>query len=287
MTKLSNWGRWGAEDQRGTLNLLTPEVVARATGLVKKGKVYSLGMPVDKAGPITINRNPTWHLATSRVRPDEGRHGTADDILVTYTHAGTHIDALCHAWYGDQLYNGHSYESITPQGSEKNAITNAPWIAARGVLLDIARYRKVERLSPSDSIDSAELEACAKAQGVKLQAGDFVLVRTGWLGLFPRDSKTYHTSEPGLGPDCAHWFAKHDLCGVGADNWAVEIYPSKEKDDMLRVHYEVIRDLGGYLIENVYLDDLARDNVQEFLFVVAPLKISKGLGSPVNPLAMV
>src|SRR5690348_4129042 len=116
MANPSNWGRWGAEDERGTLNLLTPELVRAAAGLVRTGKVYSLGLDLSKDAPVSAGRNQLWHRATRSDRPPPS-HSGADDIVVMHTHTATHVDALCHIYYDGQLYNGFPSDEVTGYGA--------------------------------------------------------------------------------------------------------------------------------------------------------------------------
>ena len=178
---LSNWGRWGPNDERGTLNLVTAKNVKDSVSLVRHGKVYSLSVELDKNGPLPDIRNPLWHRTSLIERPSP-MHSAADDVIVMHTHGTTHIDALCHIFAENQMYNGYRVdESIHPTtGASKNGVQNIVSIVGRGVLLDIAGYRGVDHLESSDEIPPAELDACAQAQGVEIKAGDIVLLRTGW-----------------------------------------------------------------------------------------------------------
>jgi kynurenine formamidase len=282
---MSNWGRWGAEDERGTLNLLTPERVRAAAGLVRTGRVYSLGLDLSADAPRTPNRSPIWHRAT-RSEPPGPAMSSADDIILLHTHTATHLDALCHVWVDGQLYNGHPSRGIDHRGAARNGVHNVRALVARGVLLDVAAHRGVDHLEPGQVIPAAELDEVARAQGVELQAGDVVLIRTGWIRMMGQDRARFDRfEEPGPGRDAVEWFRRHDLAGLGADNAAVEVAPP-EDGTQLAVHLGVIRELGGYLIEFLNLEELAADRVHEFLFALAPLRILRGIGSPVNPIAI-
>ena len=282
---ISNWGRWGSDDQRGTLNLLTPEVVKKAACLIKRGKVYSLAVPLEKEGPNRPSRNKTWHVTTVREDKTGIRAGAADDILVMHTHGTTHIDALCHFWYQGQLYNGYPSDLITREGSPKNAIDNVRWLVGRGVLLDLATWKGMEHLPMAYVITPADLEGCAAWEGVSIQVGDIVLIRTGWYRLFSRDRQYHDSGEPGVGEGTIPWFCQKQVCALGVDNGAVEVEPT-EAGGPLVVHARLIRDVGMYLMEYLDLEELARDRTYEFLFVAAPLRITGGIGSPLNPLAI-
>jgi kynurenine formamidase len=281
----SNWGRWGPEDERGTLNLLTPELIAAAAGLVKRGKVYSLGLDLSTEAPVAAGRLQPWHYASKTDR-DPPAMSSADDIVVMHTHTATHVDALSHIYYEGELYNGFPADAISRQGAPRNGVEKIRSLVSRGVLLDVAGQRGVEHLEAGQAISAAELDACARAQGVELRAGDVVLVRTGWIKLMRLDRARFDAfAAPGPGRDVVPWFHARGLVGLGADNVAVEVLPPEDGVQMA-VHVGVIRDLGGYLIEFLDLEELAADRAYEFLFVLAPLRLVRGIGSPVNPLAI-
>lgn len=226
-----------------------------------------------------------WHRTTKSERPGPAASG-ADDIILLHTHTATHLDALCHVWQDAQLYNGFPSSEIDVQGARRNGVHNVRALITHGVLLDVAAHRGVDHLEATDVIPAAELDAVARAQGVDVGVGDIVLIRTGWIRMMKQDRARFDgTDEPGPGSDVVAWFRQHDLTGLGADNAAVEVRRS-EAPGHLPVHVGVIRDLGGYLIEFLNLDELAADHVYEFQFVLAPLRILHGIGSPVNPIAI-
>jgi len=283
----SNWGRWAAADERGTANLLTDAGAQAAARLVREGRVYSLAAPLSPDGPNLPTRRQTWHVVTSRYQPSRGA-SFADDVVMMHTHGTTHVDALCHVYVGDTLYNGHPADAIQPYGAQKCGIDNAGPLVGRGVLLDVAAHRGVEQLGEGEAIEPDELEACAEAQGVTIAAGDVVLVRTGWWRLFdqgPEARRRFYHAEPGPSGACGRWFRERDLFALGADNPAVE--EVRRWSEPLPLHRDVLWGCGGYLLEFLDLEALAADKVYEFLFVAAPLRLVGGIGSPIVPLAMV
>ncbi len=285
MNNISNWGRWGTDDQRGSLNLLTPERVRQAASLIKTGKVYSLSMPLEANGPQWPMRHRTWKVTTHRGTGKSGP-GAADDVLTMHSHSGTHMDALCHYFYDDQLYNGFkASEHITSQGITRNSIDNVPALVGRGVLLDIAAWKGVDHLLLGEGISADDLDQCAVAQGTVIQPGDMLLIRTGWMHIFSTDRAQYDGGEPGLDTSTLPWLKTNDVVAVGADNQAIEVLHSIPPDK-LPFHEVAIRDLGIYLLENLQLDALAADKAYEFMLVVAPLRLTGGAGSPINPLAI-
>ena len=283
----SNWGRWGEDDERGTANLLSADLVRAAAGLVRHGTVYSLAAPLSPDGPNLPSRRPTWHVVTTRRRPD-GVLSSADDVVMMHTHGTTHIDALCHIYMGDTLYNGHSSHKIYPHGAERCGIENVGPMVGRGILLDIAGHRGVAHLDGGEAIEPEELDACARVQGVTVAPGDTVLIRTGWWQLFSGGTEArrrFYASEPGLSGACGQWFKERDIVALGGDNPAVEVV--RAWSEPLPLHQAVIWGCGGYLIEFLDLERLAADKVYEFLYVATPLRLEGGVGSPIVPIAII
>jgi kynurenine formamidase len=241
-------------------------------------------MPLEAEGPQWPQRHKTWRVTTFRNPPNE--RGGADDVLTMHSHSGTHMDALCHIWYDNQLYNGYSaVEHVTSNGATRNAINNVPFLVGRGLLLDIAGWKGVEHLQLGEAITAADLDACAAAQGVAVQSGDLLLLRTGWMRLFGRDRALFNRGEPGIDESTLPWLKEHDIVAVGADNQAVEVL-DEIPPARLPVHAGAIRDLGVYLVENLNLDALAADQAYKCLLVIAPLQLTGAIGSPVNPIAI-
>jgi len=279
----NNWGRWGADDQRGTANYITPEVTARAAELVRRGKTYPLAIPLKAKAPIWPSRHKNWHVATYHNLSGPGRGG-GEDILMMHTHGTTHIDALCHVFCEGQLYNGYSAAtSIDASGARKNSISELGAIVTRGILLDVAGYHRRQHLEAEHAIEAGEVESILKHHGLEVCSGDVLLLRTGWREVWKQDPERFDRAQPGITLDVAEWAGRREVVALGADNSAVETYPSAAG---LPVHTEVIWRQGGYLIELLDLDELAREEVYEFMFVLAPLNIARGMGSPVTPLAV-
>jgi kynurenine formamidase len=297
--KLSNWRRWGAEDERGTLNFITPEVVKRAAGLVRRGQVFSLGLSFGAEGPQIGQGgrvNPT-HLMTAVDQklpadyPEAFRY--ADDVMIFPLQCATQWDSLAHVHYDGQLYNGFPAATTTYGGAARNGIDKVgAGIVSRGVLLDLARAAGEPRLKPGYAISPADLEAAERKQGVRVASGDVVLVRTGHLSVFKVDGDRvgYMRMMPGLGIACAEWLHGREAAAVAADTNSVEVIPFEDPKTPLPLHLVCLRDMGLTLGEMFDLDalaeDCAADGVWEFLFAAPPLKITGGVGSPLNPLAI-
>jgi kynurenine formamidase len=288
----SNWGRWGDDDERGTLNLIGPDTVRHAATLVKNGRVFQLGMSLQSQGVPRYPSRPQFvHLmikdgadyVAGAVAPDGV--GTADEYIGLSTHGTTHIDALSHLWYDGALYNGVSPAEVRSSGAGRNGIDKIGPIVTRGVLLDVAGAAGVTRLEPGHAIGIEELEACMARQSVSVGPGDVLLVRTGWLTQFDADPVVYGGPQPGVASAAATWIAERDVAVVGADNTAVECFPDPGGKNV-PLHQRLLRDYGVHLIELLDLEELAEAMAWEFLFVASPLRIKRGVGSPLNPVAI-
>ena len=285
------WNRWGAEDERGALNTLGPDQVRRATALVRTGEVLRLAQLLSDKTPVPAHRCGLQHFmardggdyAAGAGRP--GGFQFAEDSVVMPLHIGTHVDALCHAWYDDKLYNGYLGNSIrSTTGAGRLGVEKMPPIVTRGVLLDLVRL-KGRVLANGESIDAADLAAAATAAGVEVGRGDAVLLRTGWLEAQKGIKKVDFNVEPGIDVDGAKWLVERDIAIVGADNFAVEVLPFPE-GKVFPVHQLLIRDYGMPLLEGLMLDPLVASGRFEFLFIASPLPIVGATGSPLAPVAV-
>ena len=281
--QVSNWGKWGADDQQGTLNYITPEKVLQAAQLVKTGTVYPLAISLDGKGPIWPTRHKNWHIAEYFNLDGEGPGGS-EDVLMIHTHGSTHVDALCHVFRDGKMYNGYeASDAINSTGTRKNGIENIGSIVTRGIMLDFPVHMGVDYLEADHVITSEEIDAVAKAQGVTIESGDAILFRTGWLNVFKEDQDKFNAMQPGPSHEVARWAHENEIVVMAADNSAVEHFPLPEG---MPIHQSFLRDQGGYLMELLDLNELSADKVYEFQFVVAPLNIKRGMGSPITPLAI-
>jgi len=288
-----NWGRWGDDDERGTLNLLTPEAVLAATQVCRTGKVYSLALPIQREGvPIFDYRGAPQRLSlTSNTDNDRYEEfgapeglGSNEDVLVLASHSITHMDALSHVFAEGKMYNDFGAEEFTTaKGAQHLDVAQTASFAGRGVLLDLPRHQGVDWLEPGQVIDAAQLEACRDAQGSELRSGDILLVRTGWLDRFATGVEGY--AQPGLGKDAVSFVDDHDISVVGADNAAIECIPFDD-GEFLSVHIELLVNRGVTLLEHLFLAELAADGCHEFLLTVGGLKVTGAAGSPINPIAI-
>ncbi|WP_019544698.1 cyclase family protein [Streptomyces sulphureus] len=294
--QLSNWGRWGPDDDRGTTNLITPDLVAAAAALVRTGSVFDLGIPLDSSGPQTGSFRPNPIRLTSQTGHGQDYPGGfrfSDDYVFMPLQAGSQYDALAHVHYDGKLYNGHPATDVTETGAQHCGIhTQAKGITGRGVLLDVARQRGVDWLPSGEVIGPDDLEAAERAAGVRVGRGDILLVRTGWWRKYQRDGDRaeFLSGEPGLGLDTAAWLRERDVAVVGSDNQGVEVMPGENPDGLFELHMVLLRDMGLTLAEMLDLEELAADCAADgryaFFFAGPPLKFTGASGSPVNPLAI-
>jgi kynurenine formamidase len=288
-----NWGRWGAEDERGTLNLITPERVLEAMRVPRSGRVFQLGLPIGRdSGPDLGYRNPPQRMTLingedQEVYAEFGGGSTAtgctEDVVTIPSHSLTHIDALCHVYSEDRVYNGFDSALRPYYGSARCGIEHAGGIVSRGVLIDVAAAKGVACLEPGYEIGVADLEEALAAQSTELLPGDAILIRTGWLGWF-MERREMSREQPGLGIEAASFLAGYDPVLVGSDNTGVECQPFP-RGEFIPVHLELLREHGILMAEHLVLDELAAA-CTEFLFLASPLPITGATGSPINPLAV-
>jgi kynurenine formamidase len=284
-----NWNRWGAEDEKGALNHVGAEAVKRAAGLVSSGQVISLAQPLSARTPIPPHRAGMQHFmgrsggdyAAGARRP--GGFQFAEDTLLMPAHIGTHIDALCHAWYDDQLYNGFPGAGTRgTTGASRCGIDKMGPIATRGVLLDVAASRGGP-LPDGAAIGVEDLIRAARRAGGEPGKGDVVLIRTGWAER--QTAVVSFETEPGLDLAAALWLAEREVAVVGADNFAVEVLPFAA-GTVFPVHQRLIRDFGIPLLEGLVLKALSETGRHMFLFAASPLPVVGGTGSPISPMAI-
>ncbi len=308
-TKFRNWGRWGPEDEIGTLNFITPEVIRHAATLVRRGKVISCALNFDAEGPQTgaFGRvNPIHSMVATGTDHVAGRQrvagleaapygwGFADDQVTMFLQCGTQWDGLGHIFHHGRMYGGRDASLVSCRGAERNGIEHyRDRIVSRGVLLDVARYRGVDALRPGEAIYIEDLEGCAARQGVAVRPGDIVLVRTGDLGrrLRERSWGTFSAGDaPGLSFLTAPWLYETCIAGIATDTWGVEVRPNELPGSFQPLHLVMIVNMGLLVGEIFALealaDDCAADGVYEFMFVAPPLPITRAVGSPVNPQAI-
>ncbi len=291
--ELSNWNRWGKDDQMGAVNLITPAKRKQAASVVKEGFSVSLARTaemekaVDNPQPIVRqvtrpgnNQNPRTDTASS-----------ADTFFISYHgYAHTHMDSLCHFFYKGQMYNGYSQDQVTENGAQKNGILNFKnGIVTRGVLMDIARLKGLDYLEPGTRIYPEDLDAWEKKAHVKVGPGDVVFIRTGrWAR---RDAKgPWPVSEglAGLYITCARWLHSRDVAILGGDG-AQDVLPSGVEGITQPIHELVLVAMGMPIFDNCDLERVSAEAEKrqrwEFLLTASPAAVTGATGSVLNPIA--
>lgn len=286
--EINNWGKWGDNDQIGQLNLMTPKSILSTLSLIKEGKLYNLAVPLEKDGPQAPTFHKTWQVTYYTNDMRKGASNMADDIVAMESHSGTHMDSLGHFSKDGYLWNGRTSENVSSKGLTWAGIENVKGIVARGILLDLPAFRNIPHLELGDVVMAQEMDACAAFQGTEIRPGDILLLRTGWYKVFKEKRAIYDQGEPGPDATCAAWLKRKDILAIGADNYGVERIMFNDRNPLHpRLHTVALRDLGIYLIENLDLEELARDRVYEFAFMAAPLRLTHATGAPFTPLALI
>lgn len=297
-SKVSNWGRWGTDDQRGTLNLVTPEVVRRAAASVVSGETFSLAMSLSLSGPqdgtgVAGRINPVRTMLAVNLPMSDSPESVAysDDIVVTPTQAATHWDALSHVSHRGAMYNGVPAGMVDASGAAKLGIEAAGTITSRGVLLDVARHEGVDRLPGRFPITRAVLEAVEEAQGTRVEEGDIVLLRTGQAALFLEGNVPgYRRPVPALDWDAPLFFHERGVAAAATDNMPFELLPSAVEEVVLPVHVLCLVMMGMPQGQNFVLEDLAAacatDRRYTFLLHATPERFLRSTGGLVSPVAV-
>ena len=302
-----NWGRWGKDDEIGTLNFTTPDDIVAAAQLVRKGKVISLALNYDQHGPQggktnypALGRFNPIHMMTrtgtdaySGVLDHRKIRGT-DDIIIMPLQCGTQWDGLGHILYYDQMWNGYDCRNVTSGGAQKGGIEKTrEKMVGRGVLLDVARSLGRKWLPDGFAITNEILDRTAEKQGVEVRRGDFLLVHTGHIErcLTSKSWDGYSGGDaPGFAFETVEWLHRKQIAGVATDTWGAEVRPNETEDTTQPWHWIAIPIMGLTVGEIFHLTELAKDCAEderyEFLFVAPALPITGAVGSPVNPLAI-
>jgi len=305
--RFKNWGRWGKDDEIGTLNFTTASDIVAAARLVRKGKVISLALDFDQKGPQggktkypALGRFNPIHMMTrtgtdaySGVLDHRKIRGT-DDIIIMPLQCGTQWDGLGHIMYYDNMWNGYDCRNVTSAGAQKGGIEKTrEKMVGRGVLLDVARAMGKKWLPDGFAITNEILDLTEKKQGVRVRRGDYLLVHTGHVQrcLTKKSWDGYSGGDaPGFAFETVEWLHKREIAGVATDTWGAEVRPNETEDTNQPWHWITIPIMGLTVGEIFHLTDLAKDCAEdkryEFLFVAPALPITGAVGSPVNPLAI-
>jgi kynurenine formamidase len=286
-TELSNWGRWGAEDQLGALNLITPEVRRAAAGLVRSGRTASCARPLATESAVDNDRPAAHTMLASHV---DG-WGADELTLASHGYATSHLDALCHVFWEGRLYNDNPAEAVGPSGASCLSVDRlADGIVTRGVLLDLPPVFGVEALEPGTAVHPEHLERAEDRQGVEVASGDLLLVRTGrWRWRERHGPWDPRQRLAGLHASCLPWLADREVAILGGDGVS-DVHPSGIEGVRLPIHHVGLVAMGLHLLDNLDLETLvvACDDEERwaFLITVAPLVLVGGTASPVNPIAL-
>ena len=295
--RVSNRGRWGDGDQRGTLNLIDAAAVRRGAAAVRQGLAFSLAVPFDAEGPqtgaIPGRDNPSHEMVSVNVSYTGHPDGftTSDDRFSMGVQAATHWDALSHVGYGGELYNGTPNTVVTEDGASRLGIEHFGAVATRGILLDVARVHGVDHFDDGYPVTPDDLDAAADQAGVAIEPGDIVLVRTGqmhFLRIGERDR--YRMVTPGLTAATAEWLHARDVAGVATDTFVLECFPCEDPEVLLPVHMIHLRDMGLAQGQIWFLDDLAAhceaDGQWDFMLTATPIPLTGATGGLVAPTAI-
>ncbi len=299
LLEISNWGRWGEDDELGTLNTITPSVRAKAAALVKEGATISLSLPLNKIAD-SVNQKPFEHEVfifggdeAFDMDPEDIPQAAGDVFKIDYHGFGhSHMDALPHFAYGGKMYNGFPFEMNVDEGFSRLGVENIAEVGVftRGVLVDMPRFLGVDFLEPGTAITVSDLEAWEKYSGVRVGVGDALLVRTGrWKKVAEDGQWNFIQEAAGMHASVARWLKERDIAVIGCDGVS-DVMPSGVKGRFNPLHELVLIGLGMPIFDNLDLDRLAEKAAATgrttFLFVAAPLRVEGATGSPLNPLAV-
>jgi kynurenine formamidase len=294
--------KWGAKDEIGSGNLMKPEMALRAAKLIHTGEVFTLGFHLSAALPLIGARRFDMHMKRSTAT-DPGTRGENEEIVITELgQVGTQLDAFAHQIYGGKYYNCITDHDMSfsdgggpvtdlaagaRQGFPKISVDKIPDIMTRGVLIDVAGLKGVDMLDAGYVITADDLQQALAREKVKLEAGDAVMINTGWGKLYTvKDKEKYLKSSPGIGIEAGEWLIKQNPMLVGADNCCVEPRPYPGQKVNLPIHAMFLIVNGVYLVENLKLEQLAAARAYETAYIMTPLKIEGGTGSTIDPIAV-
>ena len=280
--------KWGAGDERGSGNHMSPETVLRATRLIRTGEVIELGYVLSAEGPFFGTRRFDVHTKRTFMNTASNRRGSNEEILISEMgQVGTQFDGFAHQTIEDKVYNCFKVDEISSRGGfTKVGIEKVGTLMTRGVLIDVAGLKGVAMLGDTYEITVQDLQQALARQKLTLQKGDAVIIHTGWGKLYGKDNPRYMKTCPGIGVAAAEWLAKQDPMLVGSDNWPVEVAPNPDPQISLPVHQIMLVVNGIHLLENLKLDELVAKRVNEFAFVMQPLKMKGFSGATVAPTAI-
>ncbi len=284
--------KWGADDEIGSANLVTPERVLAALKLVKQGKTHPLGIIIDPSTPAF----PPRSLSLQVVQPNQQGGQTLfaykgsynDDLMQTWLGIGPQLDGLGHLGQDGMYYNCNKEEDFAGiTGLKKLGIEKVPPMVGRGVLINMAKHFGVDNMEAGQYFKAADVQAAAKAQNVEIREGDVVLFHTGWTeAKLGSDPKAWVSGEPGAAEDTSEWLASKNVMAVGADNWGLEVVPPEKEGRPFIGHVTLLKENGIYILETMNTGQLAREGVTEFMFVLGQARIRGAVQMIINPVAI-
>lgn len=295
--RVSNAGRWGADDERGTLNLIDAAAVRRGVAAARDGRVFSLAIPFDEHGPqtgaIPGRENPrrTMLAVNTPYTGDPSDFCTSDDAVTMGVQAATHWDALAHVSYDGRLYNGVDAGVVDADGAHRLGIETFGPIVTRGLVADVARLHGVDHFDDGHPVGGDDLDAALAAGGVIAAPGDVLLVRTGQMHFLRQgDPARFAHPTPGLATTAVEWLHDHDVAAVATDTLAFEVWPGEDPAVLLPVHMLDLVDMGMPQGQLWALDELAADCAADgrldVLLCATPLPLTGAVGGPVAPTAV-
>ena len=283
----------------GAANLLTPENTLAALSSVAEGRTYDLSQLIEMGAPriqpvqspYVIHSGATAANGIKRRKEmgAENEAGSNLERIEMTVHVGTHIDALGHFTKGDQMYGGRSaQEEVSDFGLHNLGIEHAPPMISRGVCIDVSGLDGGDHLEAGRAGTRDDLKRILEKSGVELRPADAVCIHTGWGRFFMTDNDKYVGGEPGIELGAAEWLTGQDVLAIGCDNMAVEVLPGTDHPKtMMPVHQHTLVEAGVYLIENLVTENLVRDGILTFCFILLPVKFKGATGSPVMPVALI
>ena len=281
--------KWGAGDERGSGNLMKPEQVLKAAKLIRTGEDIELGQVLDPAAmPFFPGRQLSILTKRTNVLPQSNRRISNEEMVIgELGQVGTQLDGFSHQGIDNGFYNCFKQDQIaTRTGFTRLGIENVGALMTRGVMIDVAALKGVEMLPDSYEITVRDLQDALRRQNLTLQAGDAIIVNTGWGKLWGKDNVRYMKTDPGIGVGAAEWLAKQDPMLIGSDNWSVEVNPNPDPKIGSPVHQILLAVNGIHMLESLKLDELASRRISEFAFIMEPLKLKGATGSTVAPIAI-
>lgn len=282
--------RWGADDQKGAANQLSPQKTLEAAKLIKRGKSIRMGIETNSKTPAFAPRSFSITVLT----PGQEYGGTLgdtktnynDDIIMGWVGIGSQLDGLGHIGIDGTYYNcNRGKDFVSAGGLKKLGIEQVPAIATRAVILDMVGLTGKNPVPEGTAFNKAEIEAAMKRQNTKpIERGDVVIFYTGWTQLIGKDDKRYGSVEPGLGVEGAHYLASLGVVAVGADTWGLEVLPFEKPNEIFHVHQILLARNGIYILENVTAEDAVKDGVYEGFFTLGPSRVTGAVQAIINPI---